>query len=126
MRMSSPVSVPPCPICARGRHGTWSCGAVPGWAEVVGSAGVGRLDRAAAAPLSAESALVARAELPPRPGEERAVRVRGPLLADGPGPFWVLFESALAAIDGYDDQPELLIHCAMVACTPVATLARGD
>jgi hypothetical protein len=93
---------------------------------VVGSAGVEWLDGGATDLPVAGSGVFPRAELPPRPGEERAVRVRGPFLADGPGPFWALFEPALAALNGYDEHPDLLNGCAMIACTPVEILARGS
>lgn len=91
---------------------------------MVGSAGVEWLAGGADLP-EAGSVVFPRAELPPRPGEERAVRVRGPFFDDGPGPFWALFEPALAALNGYDEHPELLTGCAMIACTPVEILARG-
>jgi hypothetical protein len=93
---------------------------------VVGSAGVEWLDGGAADLPPAEGGRFPRAQLPPRPGEERVVRVRGPFLADGTGPFWMLFEPALAALDGFEEHPELLNGCAMVACTPVEILVRGD
>ena len=122
--MSRPVSAP-CPICARGAHGTWPCGAVPGWAAVVGSGGAQWLDGGAADVPAVESGVFPRAELAPRPGEVRAVRVRGPFLADGPEPFWALFAPALAELDGFEEHPELLSGCSMIACTPVEILARG-
>jgi hypothetical protein len=120
--MSRPVSLP-CPTCADGVHGTWSVSPVPGWAAVAGSAGVEWLDGSAADLPTAESAHFPRAQLPPRRGEERAVRVRAPFRSDG-GPFWALFKPALAAINGLDEYPELLSQCAMIACTPVETLSR--
>jgi hypothetical protein len=93
---------------------------------VVGSAGVEWLDGGATDVPAAESELFPRAHQPPRPGEERAVRVRAPFLVDGTDPFWALFKPALAAINGLDEYPELLSQCAMIACTFVATLSRGD
>ncbi|MDH6580749.1 hypothetical protein [Kitasatospora sp. MAP5-34] len=68
----------------------------------------------------------ARAELLPLPGEERAVRIRGPFLTDGRVPFWALFAPALAALNGLDECPELMRDCAMTACRPLAVLAQGS
>jgi hypothetical protein len=93
---------------------------------VAGSAGMDWLDGVAADVPAAESGQFPRAELPPRPGEERTVRVRGPFLVDGTGPFWALFEPGLAASDGFEDHPELLSHCVMIAYTPLEILSRGD
>jgi hypothetical protein len=93
---------------------------------VVGAAGVEWLDAGAADLPAGGSGVFPRAESPPRPGEERAVRVREPFLADGPGPFWALFAPALAALNGFEEHPELLYGCAMIACTPGEILARGD
>jgi hypothetical protein len=90
---------------------------------VVGSAGVEWLDGADLPAVG--SNVFPRAGSPPRPGDERVVRIREPFHADGPGPFWMLFEPALAALNGYDEHPHLLAGCAMIACTPVEILARG-
>jgi hypothetical protein len=117
--MSHPGCVP-CPICARDAHGAWSCDAVPGWAVVVGSNGAEWLDGDAADLPAPGSRVFPRAEVPPRPGDERVVRVP----AGEPGPFWALFQPAFAALNGYDEHPELLTGCAMIACTPLEVLAR--
>ena len=88
-----------------------------------GSAGAEWLAEGSDLP-AAGSGIFSRAELAPPLGAERTVRVRLPLPADGTSPFWTLFMPALAAVNGFEEHPELLDGCAMIACTPLEVLAR--
>ncbi len=123
--MSIAVSVP-CPRCSGCARPAWSESPAPPWAALAGTARVEWADGAPPGlPLGADEPFP-HSDALPLPGEERVVRIRGPFRTDGRGPFWALFTPALAAVNGLDEYPELLRHCAMTACTPLAVLAQGD
>lgn len=123
--MSITVSVP-CPTCSGHARPAWSEGPAPRWAALAGTARVEWADGTLCGLTLDSLELFPRAESLPLPGEERVVRVHGPFLADGRVPFWALFEPALAALNGLDEYPELMRSCALIACTPLAVLARGS
>ncbi|MCX4546117.1 hypothetical protein [Streptomyces sp. NBC_01565] len=119
------VSVP-CPTCSGGARPAWSQSPAPRWATQAGTGCVEWADGLPPGLPTGPDEPFLRSESPPLPGEERAVRIRGPFLTDGRAPFPAFFAPAPAALNGLDEHPELIRDCAMAACTPLAVLARGN